>query len=71
MDSSQDDVREAYINLVKKFHPDSGHAESCSEMFTKVDNAFRILQAKFGKERRGIPDEPVATKDFDIKVSFV
>lgn len=71
-DSDQDTVRLAYINLVKKVHPDSGHEEASTETFAKVDNAFRILQAKYAKERRGIQVQDTAeteVKEYDIKVS--
>lgn len=61
----------AYINLVKRVHPDSGCEEASAESFAEVDNAFRILQAKYAKERRGIPTQgTVDVKEYDIKVSF-
>lgn len=69
VDSDQDTVRAAYISIVKIVHPDSGHREASAERFAQVDNAFRILQAKYAKERRGIPDDHQSeVKEFDIKV---
>lgn len=68
-DADQDAAREAYLKLVKLVHPDSKLPEASAERFTEIDNAFRTLQAKFAKERRGIDDEPtVEVEDFDIKV---
>lgn len=68
-DSDQDTVRLAYINLVKKVHPDSGCDEASAERFAEVDNAFRILQAKYAKERRGIQVQDIPdVKEYDIKV---
>lgn len=68
-DSDQDTVRLAYISMVKKVHPDSGCEEASAESFAEVDNAFRILQAKYAKERRGIPVQETAdVKEYDIKV---
>lgn len=68
-DADQDAARDAYLKLVKLFHPDSGHKEASAERFSEIDNAFRTLQAKFAKERRGIEDESVVeAQDFDIKV---
>lgn len=62
-------MRLAYINLVKVVHPDSGCEEASTESFAKVDNAFRILQAKYAKERRGIQTEDSAeVQEHDIKV---
>ncbi|XP_037958565.1 dnaJ homolog subfamily C member 28 [Teleopsis dalmanni] len=64
--ADQDTVRRAYITLVKKVHPDSGHAEASTERFKIVDEAFKLLQEKFAKNRRGIyPDEE--EKVFDIR----
>lgn len=68
-DSDQDTVRLAYINLVKKVHPDSGCEEASAEKFAEVDHAFRILQEKYAKERRGIQIQDTAdVKEYDIKV---
>lgn len=50
----QNTVRKAYIELVKKVHPDSGLPESSAERFQEVDEAFKLLQEKFAKNRRGI-----------------
>lgn len=56
--------------MVKIVHPDSGHVEASAEKFAEVDNAFRILQEKYAKERRGIRviDD---VQECDIKVSFI
>lgn len=61
-------MRAAYIAIVKVVHPDSGHPEASAEKFTEVDNAFRILQAKYAKERHGIRENP-EIKECDIKVT--
>lgn len=67
-DADQETVRRAYISIVKIVHPDSGHPESSNEKFAEVDNAFRILQAKYAKERRGIYDDNnYEVKEHDIK----
>lgn len=66
--SDQNTVRNAYISLVKKLHPDSGHAEADQDRFQQVDKAFKILQGKFAKQRRGIfEDLQTETKEFDIR----
>ncbi|XP_063699255.1 dnaJ homolog subfamily C member 28 [Culicoides brevitarsis] len=66
--SDQNTVRNAYISLVKKLHPDSGHAEANQERFQEVDQAFKILQGKFAKARRGIfEDLTERSKGFDIR----
>lgn len=55
------------MESVKKYHPDSGNSEASPEKFQEVDNAFRILQEKFAKRRRGIEDDEDLVKEFDIK----
>uniref|UniRef100_A0A182IQM5 Uncharacterized protein n=1 Tax=Anopheles atroparvus TaxID=41427 RepID=A0A182IQM5_ANOAO len=66
--SDQNTVRQAYLKLVKKLHPDSGHPEASAEKFQEVDSAFRVLQEKFAKARRGIvEDMQEQVKVFDIK----
>lgn len=63
-------MRAAYIEIVKLVHPDSGHPEASTQKFAEVDNAFRILQAKYAKERRGIRENP-EIQEHDIKVKIV
>lgn len=69
MDADQETVRAAYIEIVKKVHPDSGHPDASAAVFTEVENAFRILQEKFAKERRGIRETADAAQECDIKVN--
>uniref|UniRef100_A0A182K5Z3 J domain-containing protein n=1 Tax=Anopheles christyi TaxID=43041 RepID=A0A182K5Z3_9DIPT len=66
--SDQNTVRQAYLSLVKKLHPDSGHPEASAERFQEVDSAFRILQEKFAKARRGIMEDlHEEVKVYDIR----
>ncbi|XP_053691890.1 dnaJ homolog subfamily C member 28 [Sabethes cyaneus] len=66
--SDQNMVRQAYIALVKKLHPDSGHPDADVNKFQEVDAAFRILQQKFAKSRRGIVENlQDKVKTFDIR----
>ncbi|XP_065358174.1 dnaJ homolog subfamily C member 28 [Calliphora vicina] len=55
--ADQNTIRRAYIDLVKKVHPDSGMAEASQERFQEVDEAFKLLQEKFAKNRRGIYED--------------
>uniref|UniRef100_A0A1B0FPW6 J domain-containing protein n=1 Tax=Glossina morsitans morsitans TaxID=37546 RepID=A0A1B0FPW6_GLOMM len=50
-------VRSAYIELVKKVHPDSGQPEASEDRFHEIDEAFKFLQQRFAKNRRGIFDD--------------
>lgn len=70
MDAGQETVRAAYIEIVKKVHPDSGHPEASAAVFTEVDNAFKILQEKFAKERRDIHETADVAQECDINVSM-
>ncbi|CAB3261100.1 unnamed protein product [Arctia plantaginis] len=43
LDSKQDAVRQAFLELAKKYHPDSGSPEADMDKFVAVENAFRTL----------------------------
>jgi len=49
-DSSQDNVRRKYIELAKKYHPDTPKTAS-RERFQLVDEAYRELLIKFRKDK--------------------
>lgn len=54
--------------MVKKTHPDSGHPEASVDRFHDVDQAFKVLQGKFAKQRRGLVEDMEAeVQIFDIK----
>lgn len=55
--ADQDTIREAYIQLVKRFHPDSDQPEASEQRFQEIDDAFKVLQRKFAKSRRGIQED--------------
>ncbi|KAG5673349.1 hypothetical protein PVAND_003407 [Polypedilum vanderplanki] len=66
--SDQNTVRRAYIEIVKRVHPDSGHQDASIEKFQEVDECFKFLMQKFAKARRNIemdPNEEVQV--FDIR----
>lgn len=66
----QTTVRRAYIEMVKKVHPDSGQPEASADKFQEIDEAFKILLERFAKSRRGIfedDEEEVEAKIFDIR----
>lgn len=66
--SDQNTVRRAYLDLVKKVHPDSHHPDANAEKFQEVDECFKFLMEKFAKGRRNIeldPNEDVQV--FDIQ----
>uniref|UniRef100_T1JCJ0 J domain-containing protein n=1 Tax=Strigamia maritima TaxID=126957 RepID=T1JCJ0_STRMM len=43
---SLNELREKFLTLAKKYHPDSGTIESDVEKFRKIENAYRVLKAK-------------------------
>ncbi|XP_017069883.2 LOW QUALITY PROTEIN: dnaJ homolog subfamily C member 28 [Drosophila eugracilis] len=65
--ADQNTVRHAYLDLVKRVHPDSGTEEASAERFQQVDEAFRVLQEKFAKGRRNIQEDEEEAMEFDIK----
>ncbi|CAH0384953.1 unnamed protein product [Bemisia tabaci] len=47
----QEDVRRAFVSLVKKYHPDSDSPGADTEKFREIEHAYRMLQNKFAKDR--------------------
>ncbi|XP_071446905.1 dnaJ homolog subfamily C member 28 [Hetaerina americana] len=50
-DSDQEQLRQAYLKLVKKFHPDSDSPDADSTKFQEVENAYRTLLRKMSVDR--------------------
>ncbi|KAF6213920.1 hypothetical protein GE061_011646 [Apolygus lucorum] len=50
-DSDQETVRQAFLELVKRFHPDSKSQEADASKFNEIENAYRTLQSEFIKSR--------------------
>ncbi|CAH1162941.1 unnamed protein product [Phaedon cochleariae] len=65
--SDQEQIRAAYLNLVKRFHPDSGTEEASDEKFKEIDKAFRILINKKSKERWDVEEGVIVDDHPDIK----
>ncbi|CAG2056058.1 unnamed protein product, partial [Timema podura] len=71
----QEDVRQAFLKLAKRFHPDSASPEADSIKFNLIEEAYRKLNNKFAQTRlRGNEDNSdfncnknKAVKEFDIK----
>ncbi|XP_046390261.1 dnaJ homolog subfamily C member 28 [Ischnura elegans] len=47
----QEQLRQAYLTLVKKFHPDSDSPEADGAKFQEVENAYRTLLRKMSVDR--------------------
>lgn len=64
IDSKRDVVRQAFLDLAKKYHPDSGSPEADMDKFVAVENAFRVLS----KHNTGASNkEEVEKIVFDIR----
>ncbi|XP_047029763.1 dnaJ homolog subfamily C member 28 [Helicoverpa zea] len=64
LDSKQDVVRQAFLDLAKKYHPDSGSPEADMDKFVEVENAFRTLT----KHNTGVSNkEEVEQVVYDIR----
>ncbi|CAH1964969.1 unnamed protein product [Acanthoscelides obtectus] len=70
--SDQEQIRRAYLSLVKRYHPDSGTDEACAEKFQQVDNAFKTLINKKSKERWDVEEGVIVNPEEhpDIKVNI-
>lgn len=63
--SSQDVVKQAFLELAKKYHPDSNSPEADIDKFVEVENAFRTLS----KHNTGTThSEEVEKIVYDIRV---
>ncbi|KAK9501902.1 hypothetical protein O3M35_012538 [Rhynocoris fuscipes] len=49
--SDQETVRVAYLDMVKRYHPDSKSEEADANKFLEIESAYRNLQDKFARER--------------------
>ncbi|XP_042879067.1 dnaJ homolog subfamily C member 28-like [Penaeus japonicus] len=50
-DSDQATVRDAFIKLAKKYHPDGGYATANAVKFQQIEKAYRKLMEKFSSDR--------------------
>ncbi|XP_008475094.1 dnaJ homolog subfamily C member 28-like [Diaphorina citri] len=81
-ESDQEAVRQKFISLAKKYHPDSGSPDADTEKFQQIEAAFRKLREKFWLERKKANEvggefglfhedkEKVEVVDQDIKKSI-
>ncbi|KAL4707974.1 hypothetical protein ACJJTC_010590 [Scirpophaga incertulas] len=63
INSKQDDIRKAFLDLAKKYHPDSGSPEANMDKFVAVENAFRYLT----KHKTGSTNEEIEKVVGEIK----
>ncbi|RVE50467.1 hypothetical protein evm_004892 [Chilo suppressalis] len=64
LNSKQDAVRNAFLELAKKYHPDSGSPEADINKFVAIESAFRILT----KHNTGtVNNEDIETIVYDIR----
>ncbi|XP_050309015.1 dnaJ homolog subfamily C member 28 [Anthonomus grandis grandis] len=64
--SDQEQIRIAYLQLVKRYHPDSGTEEANADKFQEIDQAFKTIMQKKSKERWEVPEDPIIQEQ-DIK----
>ncbi|XP_076275715.1 dnaJ homolog subfamily C member 28 isoform X1 [Rhynchophorus ferrugineus] len=65
--SSNEQIRMAYLELVKKYHPDSGTEEACVEKFQAIDFAFRTLMQQSKLKGNNTEDINSMHEDYNIK----
>lgn len=41
--ATKEEIREAYLKLAKKYHPDTSKEENAEEMMTKINEAYNVL----------------------------
>lgn len=50
-DSDQAAVRDAFLKLAKKYHPDGGYATADAVKFQQIEKAYRKIMEKFSNDR--------------------
>lgn len=71
-DSNIEDIRSAFLDLAKRYHPDSGSPDADAKKFQEVESAYRTLQAKYVDDQRkekSLDDQRVNSdaQEFDIQ----
>ncbi|KAM9389876.1 dnaJ homolog subfamily C member 28 isoform 1-T2 [Phaethornis superciliosus] len=56
-DCCLEDVRNSYIQLAKRYHPDSGLDTADAEMFIKVEEAYRVLQSHLANKENLVKND--------------
>lgn len=72
--SSQDVIKKAFLDLAKKYHPDSNSPDADINKFVAVENAFRILSkhnATNTKEVEKIVYDIKVCKQFQILFPYI
>jgi curved DNA-binding protein CbpA len=71
------EIKEAYLKLSKKFHPDVSSVMNAEDMFKKINEAYRILKKEVGEEQSSFSsginknakynfEDSVTNEDFEI-----
>ncbi|KAF5292720.1 hypothetical protein FQR65_LT11188 [Abscondita terminalis] len=64
--SDQENIRKAYLAMVKRYHPDSSSNEADADKFQEVDHAYRMLMDKMAMDRWQVDEVEVELED-DLK----
>lgn len=67
VNADQETIHHAFIQLAKKYHPDSGSPDANIDKFVDVENAFRILSKCNNGSK--LSTEEVERIVYDIRVS--
>ena len=58
--TSQTDIKKAYFNMAKKYHPDVNKTDAAKEKFTKINDAYETLS---DDQKRRVYDQTGMTGD--------
>jgi hypothetical protein len=67
--ADQDEIKKAFREKAKLFHPDLNSAPGAQEEFIRVHTAYEIAMAHFqGKSQRSFQEEPVSFAAAEVKM---
>jgi DnaJ-class molecular chaperone len=80
-ENTHEQIREAFLDLTKRFHPDSGSCEASAERFSAIKDAYMTVTENLRETRnqndvaaasssadKQTVDEVTIERDFGIKV---
>lgn len=66
VDATKKEIREAYLKLAKKYHPDTSKEENAEEMMTKINEAYNVLSDEKKRAKYDLDLSRSSADDSDV-----